>query len=49
MAVANSWEIDGRNVILYRCMGNLTVYLLKVLNLRRVDRHFRYPGKLRSN
>ena len=29
-------------------MANLTVYLLKVANLRTVDRHLRYPGKLRS-
>ena len=26
-------------------MANLTVYLLKVANLRIVDRHFRYPAK----
>jgi len=30
-------------------MANLTVYLLKVANLRTVDRHLRYPGKLRSH
>jgi hypothetical protein len=29
-------------------MANLTVYLLKVSNLRRSDRHLRYPGNLRS-
>jgi len=28
-------------------MANLTVYLLKVANLRSVDRHLRYPGKQR--
>ena len=29
-------------------MANLTVYfILKVSNLRRVDRHLRYPGNLR--
>ena len=27
-------------------MANLTVYLLKVANLRTVDRHLRYPGNL---
>jgi len=32
---------------LYNCMANLTVYLLNISNLRRVDRHLRYPGKLR--
>ena len=45
--VANSREIDGHIAILYRCVANLTVYLLKVSNSRRVDRHLRYPGKLR--
>ena len=34
--------------MLYHCMANLMVYLLKVSNSRRVDRHLRYPGKLRS-
>jgi hypothetical protein len=34
MAVANSREIDGRIAVLYHCMANLTVYLLKVANLR---------------
>jgi hypothetical protein len=29
-------------------MSNLTVNSLKVSNLRTVDRHLRYPGKLRS-
>jgi len=29
-------------------MANLTDYLLKVANLRTVDRHLRYPGKLRT-
>jgi len=29
-------------------MANLTVYLLMVANLRTVDHHLRYPGKLRS-
>jgi len=48
MTVANSSEIDGRITILYHCMATLTVYLLKVANLRTVDRHLRYPGKLRS-
>jgi len=33
---------------LYHCMANLTVYLLKVSNSRRVDRHLRYRGELRS-
>jgi len=28
-------------------MANLTVHLLKVANLRTVDRHLSYPGKLR--
>ena len=28
-------------------MKNLTVYLLKSANPRSVDRHLRYPGKLR--
>ena len=28
-------------------MVSLTVYLLKVVNLRTVDRHLRCPGKLR--
>ena len=32
----------------YHCMANLTVYLLKVSDSRRVDRHLRYPGTLRS-
>jgi len=35
--------------ILYPCMANLTVYLLKVANLRTVDLHWRYPGNLRSS
>jgi len=48
MAVANSQELDGRIAILYHCMASLTIYLLKVANLRTVDRHLRYPGKLRS-
>ena len=47
MAAANSWEIDGRITILYHCMANLTVYLLKVSNSRHVDRRARYAGKLR--
>ena len=42
-------KLDGRIAILYRCMANLTVYLLKVSNSRRIDRHLRYPGKLRSH
>jgi len=44
MAVANSSEIDGRIAILYHLMTDLTVYLLKVANLRTVGRHLRYPG-----
>jgi len=48
MTVANSCEADGRIAIWYRCMANLTVYLLKVSNSRRVDRHVRYPGNLSS-
>jgi len=49
MAVANDCEIDGRNTTLHHCMANLTVYLLKVSDPRRVDRHLRYPGNLRRN
>ena len=45
MAVANNCE-HGRIAILYNHMANLTVYLLKVANLRTVDRHLRYPGKI---
>jgi hypothetical protein len=48
IAVANSGETDGRIAIWYHRMANLTVYLLKVSNSRRVDRHLRYSGKLRS-
>jgi len=44
MAVANYGEIDGRITIWYHRMANLMVYLLKVSNSRRVDRHLRYPG-----
>jgi hypothetical protein len=47
-AVANSQETDGRIGISYYCMANLIVCLLKVGNLRTVDCHLRYSGKLRS-
>jgi len=49
MAVANSEVIDCRIAMLYHCMANLTVYLLGSANLRSVDRHLRYPGKLRRH
>jgi len=38
--------MEYRIAILYHCMANLTIYLLKVEHLRTVDRHLRYPGKL---
>jgi hypothetical protein len=49
MAVANCRVQDGRIAMLYHRMANLTVYLLKGANLRSVDRHLRYPGKLRRS
>jgi len=33
----------------FHFMVNLTVYVFKVSNSRRVDRHLSYPGKLRSH
>jgi len=36
---------SNRHIV--NCMPNLTVYLLKVSNSRRVDCHLRYPRKLR--
>jgi hypothetical protein len=36
MAVANSREIDGRIAILYNCVANLSVYLLKVALLTAI-------------
>jgi hypothetical protein len=41
--------MDSRIAILYHCMANLTVYLLKVANLHTGDRHLGHTGELRSS
>jgi hypothetical protein len=41
--------IDGRIAILYYCMANLTIYLLKVANLRTAYHDLRYPGTLQRS